>query len=347
MLRRRTYNLRMANDPPACLLLGRLARQTLINAQSQAFVDQPGGGLLYAAAGARLWGVRPGLVARVGADFPREWLSEFEVRGFDTRGIRFLDEAVDLRHFLAYSDVETPHYDRPIRHFARLGLPLPKSLLGYQSPAESLDSRKERGPLSLRPGDLPEAYYGAALAHFCNQDFLSHSLMPPALRQAGIRTITMDAGGGYMAHDFLEEMPGLLNGLSVFLAAESQMRSLFGGRIRDVWEMVEALVAFNCPVILIKRADGGQLLYDSEAGKRYAIPAYPASPKDITGQSNSFSGGFHAGLLQTGDVLQAALMGNVTASLARDDSGAFYVLDTYPGLAESRIQSLKQAIKVL
>lgn len=336
----------MPASSPDSLLIGPLARQTLINAQGQALIDQPGGSLLYAAAGARLWGVRPGLVARVGADFPHAWLPALEARGFDVRGIHFLDQPADLRYFVAYSDVETPRYDQPIRHFARLGLPLPKILLGYQPPAGGLDSRKARNPLSLRPEDLPAAYHGAQLAHFCDLDFLTHSLVPPALREAGITAITMDSGRGYMAHDFLEEMPGLLDGLTAFLTTESQLRDLFGGRVGGLLEMAEALAARGCRVILIKKKDGGQLLYDADAGHRYQIPAYPVMPRDITGQSSSFSGGFHAGLLQSGDFLRAALMGNVSASLAAAGSGPFYALDSLEGLAESRLETLAAAVKI-
>lgn len=335
----------MSASSPTSLLFGRLARQTLINAQGQVLIDQPGGSLLYAAAGALLWGARPGLVARVGVDFPHAWLTDLEARGLDTRGIHFLDQPADLRYFIAYTDVETPRYDQPIRHFARLGLPLPKSLLGYQPPAEGLDSLKTRSPLSLRPGDLPEAYRGARLAHFCDLDYLSHSLVPPALREAGIAAISLDAGRGYMAHEFLEEMPSLLNGLAALLATESQLRDLFGGRVGDPWEMAEALAAHGCPVVLIKKKAGGQLLYEADAGRRYQIPAYPVMPHDITGQSSSFSGGFHAGLLQTGDFSRAALMGNVSASLAAAGSGPFYALDSLDGLAESRLETLAAAVK--
>jgi ribokinase len=337
----------MSNDTPSSLLLGRLSRQTLINAQGQALIDQPGGNLLYAAAGARLWKATPGLVARVGADYPREWLDQFEGRGFDTRGIRFLDAAIDLRQFIAYSDVETPSHEGPIRHFARLGLPLPKILLGYQASPDGTDSRRERGPLSLRPADLPDTYQGVTHAHFCPLDFLSHSLMPAALREAGIRSISLDAGQGYMSHDFLEEMPALLNGLAAFLATEAQLRALYSGRMRDLWEAAAALAAYNCPVIVVKRQQGGQLLYDAEAGRRYQVPAYPAMPRDITGQSSSFSGGFHAGMQLTGDFLQATLMGNVAASLASAGSGPFYVLEGLTGLAESRLATLAGAVKIV
>jgi len=46
----------------------------------------------------------PGLVARVGVDYPAEWLSTFARKGFDVRGVRVLSHPVDLRSFIAYSE---------------------------------------------------------------------------------------------------------------------------------------------------------------------------------------------------------------------------------------------------
>ena len=46
----------------------------LINPEGETFLDEPGGRILYAAAGLALWGEGAGLVSRVGEDYPRNWL---------------------------------------------------------------------------------------------------------------------------------------------------------------------------------------------------------------------------------------------------------------------------------
>ena len=83
-------------------------------------IDQPGGNLLYAAAGLGVWesGVPSknrdypvGLLARVGEDYPNDWLRSFEKRGWDTRGIHILAEALDLRYFQA----TLPRAPSPVR----------------------------------------------------------------------------------------------------------------------------------------------------------------------------------------------------------------------------------------
>ena len=338
----------MPDQPtPACILLGRLQRDFLINAQGQTIIDQPGGNLLYAAATYQVWAQGAGLIARVGADFPAEWPGELKERGLDIQGIRVLDEAQDLRRFIAYSDLTTTRRGHPVKQFAKLGRAFPKSLLGYQQITPKPDSKKQRSALSLRGEDIPQSYAGARAAHLCPLDYFSHSLMPAALRQAGVQIITLDAGRGYMHATFWNEFPELVNGLSIFLAEEELLRSLFAGRSDDLWEMAEAVASFNCEAVVIKNAKRGQWLYDSYSKARYHLPAYPAQLVDITGAGSSFCGGFLAGLLLTQDLLRAALYGNATASLAAEGSGAFYVADSLPGLAESRLKSLEQAVQVV
>ena len=41
-------------------------------------IDQPGGNLIYTAAGMALWEDSIGLVSRVGEDYPRAWIRQFQ-----------------------------------------------------------------------------------------------------------------------------------------------------------------------------------------------------------------------------------------------------------------------------
>lgn len=331
--------------PPSCLLLGRLQRDTIINAEGQALVDQPGGNVLYAASAYKVWGEVPGLISRVGSDFPAEWERSIRAQRIDTRGVRRLQQPADLRRFVAYSDVLTAHRENPIKYFARHDLPFPKSLLGYGAQAPHLDSKRERDALSLRQEDIPADYKGAKAAHLCPLDYYSHKLMPAALRELGTRTITLDAGRGYMHADFMGEMPELVNGLSVFMSTEERLITLFSGRSHDTWEMMAAIASFNCQAVVVHSVNRGQWLLEAGSGKRWHVPAYPSRLSDITNSGSSFCGGFAAGLQRTQDLLRATLYGNALQSLAMEGSGAFYVGETLPGLAESRLQSLSEAVQ--
>lgn len=332
---------------PSCLLFGRIERETILNAKGKALIDEPGGNLLYAAAAYQVWGEVPGLVCRVGNDFPREWEQALQAQRLDTRGIQRLDTAYDLRRFIAYSDLVTAHGENPIKHFARRALPFPKGLLGYQAPVEHLDSKRSRDVLSLRAEDVPAAFQGAAAAHLCPLDYFSHKLLPAALREQGTHTITLDAGRGYMHPDFLAEIPELVNGLTVFLTSEERLLTLFANRTQEIWKLIDTLGSFNCKAVVVHSLHRGQWLLDVDAHKRYQIPPYPARLSDVTHAGSSFCGGFIAGLQRTQDFLRATLYGNALQSLAMEGSGAAYVSDTLPGLAESRLQSLAAAVQSL
>ncbi|MDA1329796.1 MAG: carbohydrate kinase family protein [Chloroflexi bacterium] len=333
---------------PSAVLLGRLERQFLIPPNGRARVDQPGGNLLYAASAFRLWAGSVGLVARVGQDIPETWLAKFEELGLDVQGIKILSAEHDLRSFTAYDDTQTPLHDHPIPYFAKLGLPFPKALLTYKYDPPTLSSARKRSELSLRPEDLPAAYSGTQAAHLCPMDFFSHTLMPAALRAAGINSITLESSPSYMHPSLRNEIANLVSGLEVFLTNEQQLRILFSGRTEDIWEMAERIVSLNCRAVVIQRGSRGLLLLDGAAGTRYQIPPYPSRPKDPTHNQSSFAGGFLASLIsENGDFLQATLRATATASLAAESSGAFSVLDSLQGLAESRAQTLARAVQLI
>ena len=115
-------------------------------------MDVPGGNLLYAACGLGVWESGVGLLARVGEDYPREWLRNFEKRGWDTRGIHITTDALDLRYFQAIQEGQPVQHSDPVAWFARLGLSFPKSLLGYQPPVEADDDLKTSPPRLTPPG---------------------------------------------------------------------------------------------------------------------------------------------------------------------------------------------------
>lgn len=329
---------------PRYILAGTLARDYIILSSGRPQIDVPGGDVIYTAVGLAVWepDPPPGLIARVGEDYPQGWLDEFIQRGFDTRGIHVLPQALDLRSFSVYTERNTRLCEDPVPHFSRLGLPFPKTLLGFRPPGPPLDSRTRLNPTSLRPSDIPDEYLEATAAHLGPIDFLTHTLLPATLRQAGFTTITLDPSPGTLTPTFWDDLPTLLTGLTAFLPAEEDLQRFFFGRRTDLWEMAEALAAYNCEFVVIKRGERGQLLYDSASHTRWDIPAYPARIVDPTGAGAAFCGGFLAGYRRTFDPLQAVLHGNISASLSLEGSGPFYALDALPGLAQGRLESLRQ-----
>ena len=332
---------------PRFVIAGQLLREYLVLPSNQVRLDVPGGSALYAAAGVVVWepDPPPGVVARVGKDYPQEWLEEFTRRGIDRRGVRVLPQEVDLRFFSAYLSRKERALDNPMAHFARIGQPYPKDLLGYKPLLPKVDSRVRLTPTSLRQADIPTEYLDAGAAHLCPLDYLTHSLLPAVLRQAEFTTVTLDPSPAYMNPTFWDDVPALVTGLTAFLPSEEEMKSLFQGRSSDLWEMAEALAAYGCEILVIKRGEGGQYLYDSASKTRWEVPAYPSRMLDPSGAGDAFCGGFLAGYRRTYDPLQAALHGNISASLVVEGVGPYYALDALPGLAQARLDALRQSVR--
>jgi sugar/nucleoside kinase (ribokinase family) len=327
------------------VIAGQLRRQYLLPPQGRPLIDVPGGNLLYAASGARLWIDSVSLLARVGEDYPHDWLRLFPKKGMQTRGIKIIPGAMDLRSFMVYTDSQTFQRTNPVSHFARLRLPFPKDLLGYQAPQNEQDSRIHANLDSPKLSDIPPEYLVAKAVHLAPLDILTHSQLAPAFRQGGIAHVTIDPGPGYMNANFLDDLRSLLQGVTAFLPSEEEIRNLFWGRTHDLWEMAETLGSFGCDMIVIKRGGHGQLLYDRISGKKWELPGYPAHFSDPTGAGDAFCGGFLAGYAAMLDPLQAALHGNISSSFSVEGSGAFYLLDSLPGLAQARLQSLAALVR--
>jgi sugar/nucleoside kinase (ribokinase family) len=332
---------------PRFIIAGKLMREFVILPSGETRLDVPGGNLLYASVGLAIWepDPPPGMVARVGEDYPQEWLNEFERRGLDTRGIKILPHAVDLRFFACFFDRTTRITDDPLTHFARHGLSFPKVLLGYQDKSAVLDSRTRNSDISLRQIDFIPSYLEATAAHICPLDYLSHSLLPAILRQAGFTLITLDPSPGYMNPVFVDTLPSLLTGLTAFMPSEEEVHSLYHGRKEDLWEIAEEMSSYGCEIVVIKRGERGQILYDRETRSRWEIPSYPSRLVDPTGAGDAFCGGFLAGYRRTYDPLEACLHGNISASLVVEGKKAFYALESLPGLATARLDALRQSVR--
>jgi hypothetical protein len=332
---------------PRCIFLGKLTRDFFILPDGQVKLDEPGGDLLYAASGYRLWETEtpPGMVARVGEDYPYQWLERIQARGMDGSGIHILPEAVDVRTFYTCTAKSVQVSEDPVAQFAKLGQPYPKGLMGYRVPQRQYDSRTQLTALSLRRSDLPEEYLHATAAHLCPLDYLTHTLMPALFRQSGFTTISLDPSYGSMTPMFWDDIPAIVTGLTAFISSEEKVRNLFHGRSSDLWEMAETLAGYGCEFVVIKRGERGQMLYDSGARLRWEIPSYAARVANPAGAGSAFSGGFMADYRRSFDPLQAVLHGNIAASLVVEGTGPFYALDALPGLAEARLQALKEFVR--
>jgi sugar/nucleoside kinase (ribokinase family) len=330
---------------PTFIIAGRITREFILPPVGAALLDVPGGSALYTAGGLRVWEKQVGLLARVGEDYPRPWLKEIAAREVDIDGVTILHQSLDLRSLIAYNEKFEIARGTAVSQFARRELTFPKSLLGYQSPPEIRKDAMKPDMLAPLSIDIPLEYRQAQAIHFCPMDFVSHNQLFSTFKAGYATTLTLDPSAGYMAPSFFRDLRVIVSGLTAFLPSEEELRALFWGETNDLWEMAAAIGAYGCEIVVVKRGALGQLVYDVPGKRKWEVPAYPSRVADPTGAGDAFCGGFLAGYKKTYDPLQAALHGNISASLKVEGSGAFYPLDVMPGLAEARFSALKNLVR--
>lgn len=326
------------------VIAGCLNRDTILPISGPPQIDVPGGHLAYAAAGLKVWGGIAGLMSRVGADYPKEWLDRFKSYGFDLSGVNILSEPIDTRRFIAHVDSRTAYYQNPVQHFADRGLPFPSDLLGYRGNRDKICKRSTPGEQSLQISDTPENYLEASAVHICPIDFLSHVLMPSVFHQGMATMITLSPNPGYMSPSFWEDISSILSEITAFITFEEDIRNLFQGRRTDLWEMAEVLADYGAEFIIIQTDSWGYYLFDRISHKRWVVPNYQTKVVDPTGELDAFAGGFLVGYRTHYDPLEAALMGSISASLVVESSGVFYAMDAMPSLIEARRTALRDLV---
>ena len=286
-----------------------------------------------------MWESGVGLVGRVGNDYPRAWLNDCLSRGLDTSGIKILNENVDVREFLAYTEAFELSRINPVSQFARREMTFPKSLFGYQA-----DKPWDE---ALRPmiTDIPKEYLQARAAYFCPMDLVTQTQLIAGLKRGTTHTFVLDPAPASMTPAARRELPALLNGVTAFLTSQAELRNLFQAETHNLWDMAAAISLYGCDYVVIKCGAQGQLLYVVSNKRKWEIPAYPARVADPTGAGDAFGGGFMAGFCKNYDPLEGVLYGNISASLKLEGSGAFYPLDVMPGLAEARLNALRDMVR--
>ena len=321
------------------IIFGQLTREFLLPSAGQPRLDVPGGSLLYAGAGLGVWESGVGLVGRVGNEYPRAWLNDVKLRGFDTTGVHILQKEVDVRDFVAYNESFEANLVNPVSHFARREMTFPKSLLGYQ-PDKELDEE-----IKLTVRDIPADYLTARAAYLCPMDLVTQTQLISGLKRGNVHSFILDPSPDTMTPASRRELPALLNGVTAFLPSEEEIRNLFQSETHDLWEMAEAVSLYGCEYVVIKRGRNGQYLYDADSKRRWDIPAYPARLEDVTGAGHAFGGGFVAGFCKEYYPLDGVLYGNVSASLKLEGYGAFHPMDVMPGLADARLNALRDMVR--
>ncbi len=305
----------------------------------------PGGNALYAAVGANIWSNQVGIVAVVGYDWPPHYTETLRRSAVDASGLIHKDEET-LRAWTVY---EQSGYRR---YFSRntevvLLTPSPYSsrpLTAQEAAAYSEAARQVHLRNSPLPQELPAHLWNAASIHLSPMrletlltwvDYLRHK--PDIFLSIDI--LPFPGGGSLDDPDLLK----LLSRADAFMPSEAEAESLMPGF--DVEILCRELARRGPKIVVIKQGDHGAAVYERTRDLFYQVPPYPAQVDDLTGAGDSFCGGFAVGYLQTGDALQAAYYGTVSASFVIEGFGGLHALTVSRAQARQRLAQLTRLSK--
>lgn len=286
---------------PDLVVLGNLLVDDVVLGDGRTRMAEPGGATLYAALGARLFGMAVGVVSWRGDDYPAWALEALVEQGIDLAGVHDLGRP-GVRTWLLYEEGR-----RQILH--RLGRP---------SHAE----------VSPGPDQIPSSWRNARAFHLAP--------MPLDLQKAVVEALTREAFVSLDPHvplraDTLEAWGGVLQNVDALFLGEDEtalpedaIRGLARGRLR---------------LLIHKRGARGGRLYDACAGGSLDWAARAEHVVDPTGAGDAFAGGFLAGWLRGDPAERALQVGVVAASFAVEDWGAAGLLDATADQAEDRLRA--------
>lgn len=304
------------DQTPDIVVLGNATIDDLVFCDGTTRMGQAGGNAIYTACGALLWHQRVGLCAVAGHDYP---IDHIAAERLDLRGVRWVD-GPSLRNWALYEE------DGTCQYIFRRG---PQAHERY----------------SPQPADIPAPYLSTRYTHVAPVPFPYTVALLAALSETRQRGgLSIDPDVRYCALLPADSRNVLMAGLTFFLPSQREAALLYPGlSVRDILERVRVDYP-HVQVAAVKVAADGCMLYDRQHDEIYHLPAVPANVVDTTGAGDAFCGGFLAGHALTGDGVEAAIHGLVSASFIVESYGVPRAEDLRREAAERRLADYRDLL---
>ena len=335
------------------LIIGRLSRDFILTREGNDINDLPGGHVLYSAIGMSPWEKNPGLVARIGSNFPQKFIDYLTRYHFSTSGLKYLGDELEQRNFISFYEPEPGFFPERsgrksvLSQYFHAGKAFPRELLGYDSSSGHYGSGAERTKETILVRDIPRSFLEARCILLCPLDYLSHNLLPQAFSGAVRPTIVIHAGNDYMHPFFFDSVKPLISGLSAFITREKHLRSLFAEkyRINDPDDMMKILLGYGAENIVVMMADRTFRFINRVDGTVRHLDPGEAGQQDLIGELSCFCGAYLVGLNETYDHVRACAYGAARASLLRNDLNPFNNLNVLDTLLNEKIRLLTNRVE--
>ncbi len=335
------------------LIIGKLTRDFILTEDGEDINDIPGGHLLYTAIGMTPWEKHPGLVSKVGTNFPSVFIEKLSKYSLDTHGIKVYDGNLEHRNFISWyepgqiNSAGKKKQQSVLSQYFYAGKPFPREMLGYTTGPDRIDSLTDRTGDTVLSRDIPKNYQEARCVHLCPMDYISHNLLPQAFPGREGRTITVHAGEGYMHPFFFKAVKTLIMNLSAFIVREKAMRELFSEefRITDSEEMMRILLDYGAENIIVRMEDRSYCFINRVDRKIKKLKTENNGKWEKLGELSCFCGAHIVGLNETYDYQKAAAYGAARSSLLQNDRNPYNNLNVFDSLLNEKIRIMENRIE--
>lgn len=333
------------------LTVGGIMLDSVISADGRVSIEQMGGNAVYSAVGAALWSEAVAISGNVPGNYPAALLDALSSAGIDCTGVvRQPDTVSETEWFLHEADgSRLDHLYAPADVFGttRIGAG-PVGTAQRSEFAAALRSRLPNGltfgafraRYPVTPGQALGAAPAARIVHLAPAKLEVQAALVQAFRDRGA-LVSLDPG--YLAVTRpAAEVEALLDRLDIFLPSERELSALLPGLAPP--DALRRLATQTKAILGVKLGPRGALIFDRTIDRTAQIPVVPVYALDPVGAGDAFCGGFAAGYLATGDPIEAAVQGTVSASFAVEGFGALHALTADRREAERRRRSIRERL---
>jgi len=221
-----------------------------------------------------------------------------------------------------------------------------KTLAWHGTYHENMNERTtdhiELGVLLEAPPKVPDVFRDSRFVFLANTaPALQIELLEQVDKPLFVAADTMNL----YINGYLDDLRKLLGRIDCLIVNDEEARLLAGhsNLIRDA----EAILAMGPKIVIIKKGESGSLMCSAD-GRKFVLPAYPASEVcDPTGAGDSFAGGFMGYLAQKGKtdfqtLKTAVACGTVVASFTIADFSLAGLTAIVRKDIDTRLQTLRE-----
>jgi len=311
----------MTSKDSRILTIGNLTVDDVVMLDSmEIFPDTIGGDALYSAVGIRIWDGSPKIAARIGRNFPKTAVDQFESFGIDSYLVNVDNN--DIHEWALYE-----------RGGGRQFINQLSSGNYYQ--------------MSITDNELPDEILTMDAVHVAAMptDVQFHILKKLNGLRKENTIISWDPHLLYLRQPEMNKMAHqMLAYVDLFLPSQEEVYAMENGDM-DLMQAAEKYAYFGPEVVAIKMNTKGSLVYTKSNGHFYHIPICQSKTLDPTGAGDSYCGGFLRAYIENGDAVLSACYGTIAASYVVESRGAINALLMDHFDKEQRLLSVKQKIE--